>query len=164
MRCDNCTHFTGTKSELQRSLSGMDEEKIWHFPQNSGNDWVKWKNNHPWGSHMWRAYECQIKSAHVILSALLKQHSISSNKLIITWRSWINCKFKTFKCRILEWYWKWSSAQSNQPTHCEIQCSFTTSCRLQETWFVYLSMLEKNSAYYQGILVVMARVLSNSAK
>ena len=52
IRCDNGNNFVGAKSELQRSLSEMDEDKISHFLQNGGTDWVTWKNNPPSGSHM----------------------------------------------------------------------------------------------------------------
>ena len=79
IRCDNGTNFVGAKSELQRSLSEMDEDKISHFLQNGGADWVTWKNNPPSGSHMGGVWEHQIKSARVILSALLKQHGTSLN-------------------------------------------------------------------------------------
>ena len=57
----------------------MDEDKISHFLQNGGTDWVTWKNNPPSGSHMGGVWERQIKSARVILSALLKQHGTSLN-------------------------------------------------------------------------------------
>ena len=79
IRCDNDTNFVGAKSELQRSLSEMDEDKISHFLQNGGTDWVTWKNNPPSGSHMGGVWERQIKSARVVLSALLKQHGTSLN-------------------------------------------------------------------------------------
>ena len=79
IRCDNGNNFVGAKSELQRSLSEMDEDKISHFLQNGGTDWVTWKNNPPSGSHMGGVWEHQIKSACVILSALLKQHGTSLN-------------------------------------------------------------------------------------
>ena len=52
IRCDNGTNFVGAKSELQRSLSEMDEDKISHFLQNSGTDWVIWKKIPPSRSHM----------------------------------------------------------------------------------------------------------------
>ena len=57
----------------------MDEDKISHFLQNGGTDWVIWKNNLPLGSHMGVVWEHQIKSSRVVLSALLKQHSTSLN-------------------------------------------------------------------------------------
>ena len=66
--CDNGTNFVGTKSELQRSFSEVDGDKI------------SWKQNPPSGYHMGEVWECQIKSARVILSALLKQHGTSLDK------------------------------------------------------------------------------------
>ena len=90
MRCDNGTNFVGAKSELQRCLSEMDEDKISHFLQNDETDWVTWKNNPPSGSYMERVWECQIKSASVILSALLKQHgrNLNNESLITTVELW----------------------------------------------------------------------------
>ena len=79
IRCDNGTNFVGAKSELQRSLSEMDEDKISHFLQNGRTDWVTWKNNPPSGSHIGGVWERQVKSARVVLSALLKQHGTSLN-------------------------------------------------------------------------------------
>ena len=87
IRCDYGTNFVGTKTELQRSLSEMDKDKISHFLQNSGTNWDRktQKNNSPSGSHTGGVCEHQIKSTCVILSALLKKHSISLNdKSLIT--------------------------------------------------------------------------------
>ena len=85
IRCDNGTNFVGAKSELQRSLSEMDEHKISHFLQNTGTDCVTWKNNPPSGSYMGGVWERQIKSARVVLSSLLKQHGTSlNNESLIT--------------------------------------------------------------------------------
>ena len=72
IRCDNGINFVGANSELQQALSEMDEEKILHFLQNGGTDWVTWNNNPPSGSHLGRIWERQIKSTRVIL--LLKQY------------------------------------------------------------------------------------------
>ena len=85
IRCDNGTNFVGAKSELQKCLSEMDEDKISHFLQKVETDWVTWKNNRPSGSYMEGVWECQIKSAIVILSALLKQHGTNlNNEWLIT--------------------------------------------------------------------------------
>ena len=64
---------------IVRRRNKMDEGKISHFLQNSGTDWVTWKNNPPSGSHLRGVWERQIKSARVVLSALLKQHGASLN-------------------------------------------------------------------------------------
>ena len=77
IRCDNGINFIGAKSEPQRSLSKMDEDKISHFLQNGGYDWVTWNNSPPSGNHMGGVWERQIKSVCVVLPALLKQHSTS---------------------------------------------------------------------------------------
>ena len=90
IRCDNGTNFVGAKLKLQRCLSEMDEDKISHFLQNGETDWVTWKNNPPSGSYMERVWECQIKSASVILSASLKQHrrNFNNESLITTVELW----------------------------------------------------------------------------
>ena len=45
IRCENGTNFVSTNSELQRSLSEMEKDKISHFLQNSGTNWVTYKNH-----------------------------------------------------------------------------------------------------------------------
>ena len=81
IRCDNGTNFVGARSELQRSLSEIDEDKISHFLQNGGTDWVTWKNNPPFFGSL----GAPDKSARVILSVLLKQHGTSlNNESLIT--------------------------------------------------------------------------------
>ena len=80
IRCDNGNNFVGAKSEFQRSLSEIDEDKISHFLQNGGTDWITWRNNPPSGCHMGGVWKRQIKSARVIISALLKQHGTSLNE------------------------------------------------------------------------------------
>ena len=48
----NCTNFIGAKSETQRSLSEIFEDRISHILQNGGTDRVTWKKSPPSGSHM----------------------------------------------------------------------------------------------------------------
>ena len=72
IRCNNGTNFFGANSELERSLSEMDEDKTSHFLQNGNPDWVTLKSNLLSESHMGRVWERQIKSTRVILSELLK--------------------------------------------------------------------------------------------
>ena len=79
IRCYIGINFLGAKWELQRSLSEKGQDKISHFLQNGETDWVTWKNIPLSASHMGGVWERQIKSARVILSALLKQHGTSLN-------------------------------------------------------------------------------------
>ena len=57
----------------------MKNEKISHFLQKLGADWITWRNNALPGSNMVGSWECQIRSAQGILSALMKQHSTNLN-------------------------------------------------------------------------------------
>ena len=41
----NCTNFIGAKSETQRSLSEIFEDKISHILQNGGSDQITWKKS-----------------------------------------------------------------------------------------------------------------------
>ena len=66
IRCDNDTNFVVNKSELQRSLSDMDEDKI---PVSCRMVELIWKNNPPSRNQMGGVWEHQIKSALVIPSA-----------------------------------------------------------------------------------------------
>ena len=72
---DNGSNFIGSENELRRALEEMDKEKL--FMQASGGDWVTWKRNPPYASHMGGVWEHQIHSAHSILSSLMQTHARS---------------------------------------------------------------------------------------
>ena len=59
---DNGTNFVVARNKLQPALL-----------------WILWHNNPPGASHMWRVWECQIRSAKTILEGLLKTGSHSLN-------------------------------------------------------------------------------------
>ena len=55
----------------------MDKEKLQSFMQASGGDWITWKRNPPYASHMGGVWERQICPARSILSSLMQTHSRS---------------------------------------------------------------------------------------
>ena len=134
----------------------MDEDKISHFLQNGGPDWVTWKNNPPSGSHMEGVWERQKKSTRYKFERRITNHT--------TDRSWINCKFERY-CGNLEWYWKWSSVQSNWLFTMKYHVVLPPPGDFEKPDFVQPSTLKNNSAYRRGHLVSMAkRTFGNSAK
>ena len=68
---DNGRNFIGSENELRRALEEMDKEKLQFFMQSSGGDWITWKRNPPYDSHMGCVWERQIRSARSILSSLM---------------------------------------------------------------------------------------------
>ena len=53
------------------------DKKIQSFMQASGGDWITWKRNHLYASHMGGVLEHQIHSVHSILSSLMQAHGRS---------------------------------------------------------------------------------------
>ena len=74
---DNGSNFIGSENELPRALEEMDKEKLNSFMQASGSDWVTWKRNPPYASHMGGVWGYQIHSGHSILSSLMQTHGRS---------------------------------------------------------------------------------------
>ena len=74
---DNDCNFIVSENELRRALEEMDKEKLQSFTQASGGDWITWKRNPPYASHMGGVWEHQIHSAHSILSSLMQTHGRS---------------------------------------------------------------------------------------
>ena len=71
---DNGSHFIEAEDELKRAFEEMDDKKIKVFMQESGGDWIKWKQNPPVASHMGGVWERQICSAQRILFSMLQTH------------------------------------------------------------------------------------------
>ena len=57
----------------------MDHQKILHFLENLGSDYIIWHRNPPTASHMGGVWERQIRSAQNILMSLLVTHGRSLN-------------------------------------------------------------------------------------
>ena len=74
MFSDNGSNFIGSGNELRRALEEIDKEKLQSFMQPSSDDWVNWKWNPPYASHMGGVLERQIRSARSILSSLMQTH------------------------------------------------------------------------------------------
>ena len=74
---DNSTNFIGSEHELRRELEEMDKEKLQSFMQASGANWITWKRNPPYASHMGGVWERQIRSARSILSSLMQTYDKS---------------------------------------------------------------------------------------
>ena len=62
---------------MRRALEEMDKEKLQSFMQASGSDWMTWKRNPPYASHMGGVWEHQICSARSVLSSLMQTHGRS---------------------------------------------------------------------------------------
>ena len=63
IRSDQGTNITGAEKELQRALSGMDNNAIQRsLCMEFKADWVQWKQNPPSASHMGGVWEGQIRS------------------------------------------------------------------------------------------------------
>ena len=55
----------------------MYKEKLQSFMQVSGGDWINWKRNPPYASHMGGVWECQICSPYSIRPSLMQTHGRS---------------------------------------------------------------------------------------
>ena len=74
---DNGSNFINSEDELRRTFEEMDKEKLQSFMQASGSDWITWKRNPPYASHMGGVWELQIHSVRSILSSLMQTHGSS---------------------------------------------------------------------------------------
>ena len=52
LRCDNGSNFVGAQRELAKAFQEMDHQKIQHFLENLGSDYIIWHRNPPAASHM----------------------------------------------------------------------------------------------------------------
>ena len=74
---DNGSTFIGSENELSRALEEMDKEKLKSFMEASEGDWVTWKRNSPYASHMGGIWERQI-----IIGDISPLHSVFSDASI----------------------------------------------------------------------------------
>ena len=74
---DNGSNFSGSGNELRKALEEMDKEKLQSLMQASGGDWITWKSNPPYASHMGGVWERQIHSAGSTLSSQMQTHGRS---------------------------------------------------------------------------------------
>ena len=79
LRCDNGSNFVGAQRELAKAFQEMDHQKIQHFLENLGSDYITWHRNPPAASHMGGVWERQICSARNILMALMVTHGRGLN-------------------------------------------------------------------------------------
>ena len=73
LRCDNGSNFVGAQRELAKAFQEMDHQKIQHFLENLGSDYITWHRNPPAASHIGGVWERQI------LMSLLVTHGRSLN-------------------------------------------------------------------------------------
>ena len=76
IRCDRGTNFVGGKSDLDKAISELDQEKIQRYTADQG---CKWVFNPPHASHFGGVWERQIRTIRSILDAMLTQ--IGSSQL-----------------------------------------------------------------------------------
>ena len=74
LRSDQGTNFIGGKRVLEEALGEMSEDRIERELLKTNCDWVTFKFNPPKASHMGGVWERLIRSARVVLDALLVEH------------------------------------------------------------------------------------------
>ena len=79
LRSDNGPNLMGARKELSDAFQKMDHEKIQRFLNKNNADWITWKTNPPYASHMGSVWERQIRTVRSILESILKEHSKSLN-------------------------------------------------------------------------------------
>ena len=154
---DNGSSFIGSENELRRALEEMDKKKLQSFMQASDGDWITWKRNHIYVSHMGGVLEHQIHSVHSILSSLMQTHGRSLDEeslatLIAKTEGILN--FQTLTCNTDNI----SDLTSSLPVSIksfnhEIKDNFATSRRFFETWFIQPQKMEAGSTHSEWILV-----------
>ena len=79
LRCDQGTNFVGAKNELVQSLREMDQDKLRTELLKENCDWIEFKMNVPYASHMGGVWERLIRSVRNVLSVLLELHGSQLN-------------------------------------------------------------------------------------
>lgn len=74
LKCDQGTNFVDAKSELVQCLKAMNKEKLRTEQLKENCDWIEFKMNIPYASHMGGVWECLIRSVRNELSVLLELH------------------------------------------------------------------------------------------
>ena len=75
LRCDQGTNFVGAKSEYEKCLENLNNDKIRQELLKDQCDWVVYVMNAPNASHMGGVWERQVRTVRNVLSVLLNQHS-----------------------------------------------------------------------------------------
>lgn len=74
LRSDQGTNFVGASNELKVALSEMNQDTLKKEMARTSCDWIVFKMNVPYASHMGGAWERQIRTVRSVLSALLYDH------------------------------------------------------------------------------------------
>ncbi len=74
LRCDRGTNFVGARSELESALQEMSKQRIGSELLKDNCDWITFKFNPPYASHMGGSWERMIRSVRSVLSSLLLSH------------------------------------------------------------------------------------------
>ena len=69
MICDNGSNFVGAANELKELVDQLDKEMIQHMTANKG---IKWKFNHPVGTHFGGVHEIMVKVTKKAIYAVLR--------------------------------------------------------------------------------------------
>lgn len=78
IRSDNGTNFVGAERELRDGIRAWNQQKIQDHLLRKGIDW---RFNTPTASHMGGSWERQIRTVRKVLSALLKQQTLTDESL-----------------------------------------------------------------------------------
>ena len=73
LRSDNGSNFVGARNELQKAFAEMDE-RIQQELLKDNCDWINFRMNPPYASHMGGVWERQIRTVRGVLSGILDQH------------------------------------------------------------------------------------------
>ena len=79
LRNDNGSNFVGAQKELGNAFKEIDHQKIQHFLQNIGAEYIICHRKAPVSSYMVVVWERQIRSAQTILLSFLNAHGSSLN-------------------------------------------------------------------------------------